>query len=110
MLENACAQRGCGITFRGPNVLWRLLRGEDDSQSMPTGCTWQRLCAAYGIDDLVRARQLVGAGVAPAATAVGTATHVLTSNGAGVAPTFQALPASGLTRAQVTTIAMLFSI
>jgi hypothetical protein len=51
-----------------------------------------------------------GAGVAPAATAVGTATHVLTSNGAGVAPTFQALPASGLTRAQVTTIAMLFSI
>jgi hypothetical protein len=51
-----------------------------------------------------------GAGVAPSATAVGTATHVLTSNGAGVAPTFQALPASGLTRAQVTTIAMLFSI
>lgn len=29
-------------------------------------------------------------------TAVGTATHVLTSNGAGVAPTFQALPASGI--------------
>lgn len=30
-------------------------------------------------------------------TAVGTATHVLTSNGAGVAPTFQAIPASGVT-------------
>ena len=51
-----------------------------------------------------------GAGAVPTSTAVGTATHVLTSNGAGVAPTFQALPASGLTRAQVTTIAMLFSI
>jgi len=35
-----------------------------------------------------------GAGAAPVATAVGTATHVLTSNGPGVAPTFQA-PASG---------------
>jgi len=31
-----------------------------------------------------------GAGAAPTSTAVGTATHVLTSNGAGVAPTFQA--------------------
>jgi len=51
-----------------------------------------------------------GAGVAPSATAVGTATHVLTSNGAGAAPTFQELPASGLTRAQVTSIAMLYSI
>jgi len=40
----------------------------------------------------------------------GTATHVLTSNGAGALPTFQALPASGLTRAQVTSIAMLYSI
>lgn len=30
-------------------------------------------------------------------TAVGTATHVLTSNGAGVAPTFQAIPAGGIT-------------
>ena len=29
-------------------------------------------------------------------TAVGTATHVLTSNGVGVAPTFQALPAGGI--------------
>jgi hypothetical protein len=33
-----------------------------------------------------------GAGAAPVATAVGTATHVLTSNGPGVAPTFQAVP------------------
>ena len=31
----------------------------------------------------------------PAAVAVGTATHVLTSNGAGVAPTFQAVAAGG---------------
>ena len=51
-----------------------------------------------------------GAGAVPTSTAVGTATHVLTSNGSGVAPTFQALPASGLTRAQVTSIAMLYSI
>jgi hypothetical protein len=38
-----------------------------------------------------------GAGAVPTSTAVGTATHVLTSNGAGVAPTFQALPAGGVT-------------
>ena len=38
-----------------------------------------------------------GAGAVPTSTAVGTATHVLTSNGAGVAPTFQALPAAGVT-------------
>ena len=38
-----------------------------------------------------------GAGAAPAATAVGTATHVLTSNGSGVAPTFQAPAAGGIT-------------
>jgi len=37
-----------------------------------------------------------GAGAVPTSTAVGTATHVLTSNGSGVAPTFQALPASGV--------------
>ena len=49
-----------------------------------------------------------GAGAAPTSTAVGTATHVLTSNGAGVAPTFQVLPASGLTRAQVTGISFVF--
>ena len=49
-----------------------------------------------------------GAGAAPTSTAVGTATHVLTSNGAGVAPTFQAPAASGLTRAQVTAISLVF--
>ena len=38
-----------------------------------------------------------GAGAVPTSTAVGTATHVLTSNGSGVAPTFQAIPASGVT-------------
>jgi len=38
-----------------------------------------------------------GAGAVPTSTAVGTATHVLTSNGAGVAPTFQALPGGGVT-------------
>jgi len=38
-----------------------------------------------------------GAGAVPTSTAVGTATHVLTSNGAGYAPTFQALPAAGVT-------------
>ena len=36
-----------------------------------------------------------GAGAVPTSTAVGTATHVLTSNGAGVAPTFQAPATSG---------------
>jgi len=49
-------------------------------------------------------------GAFQASAGPGTATYVLTSNGAGALPTFQALPASGLTRAQVTTIAMLFSI
>ena len=36
-----------------------------------------------------------GAGAVPTSTAVGTATYVLTSNGSGLAPTFQALPATG---------------
>ena len=51
-----------------------------------------------------------GTGAFQAGAGPGTAAQVLTSNGAGALPTFQALPASGLTRAQVTTIAMLFSI
>ena len=51
-----------------------------------------------------------GTGAFQAAAGPGTSTHVLTSNGAGALPTFQALPASGLTRAQVTSIAMLYSI
>jgi hypothetical protein len=36
-----------------------------------------------------------GAGAVPTSTAVGSATHVLTSNGAGFAPTFQAPATSG---------------
>ena len=39
----------------------------------------------------------------PAAVAVGTATHVLTSNGAGAAPTFQAAGGGGLQSVQVFT-------
>ena len=38
-----------------------------------------------------------GAGAVPTSTAVGIATHVLTSNGSGVAPTFQAPAAGGTT-------------
>ena len=38
-----------------------------------------------------------GAGAAPSATSAGTATHVLTSNGSGSPPTFQAPAASGVT-------------
>ena len=49
-----------------------------------------------------------GAGAVPTSTAVGTATHVLTSNGSGVAPTFQALPASGVTAGQSIAFAMIF--
>ena len=37
----------------------------------------------------------------PAAVAVGTATHILTSGGAGVAPTFQAPAAGGLSALEV---------
>jgi hypothetical protein len=44
-----------------------------------------------------------GAGAAPVATAVGTATHVLTSNGAGVAPSFQAPAAGGVSYTAVKT-------
>jgi len=47
-----------------------------------------------------------GAGAAPVATAVGTATHVLTSNGAGVAPTFQA--SSGVSTGKSIAMAMIF--
>ena len=49
-----------------------------------------------------------GAGAVPTSTAVGTATHVLTSNGSGVAPTFQALPASGVTKGQAIAFSMIF--
>jgi len=47
-----------------------------------------------------------GAGAVPTSTAVGTATHVLTSNGSGVAPTFQA--SSGVSTGKAIAIAMIF--
>jgi hypothetical protein len=43
-----------------------------------------------------------------AAAGPGTATHVLTSNGAGALPTFQAPAASGVSQAKATAIAMVF--
>jgi len=49
-----------------------------------------------------------GAGGAPVATAVGTATHVLTSNGPGVAPTFQA--SSGATKGQAISFSIVFGL
>jgi len=49
-----------------------------------------------------------GAGAVPTSTAVGTATHVLTSNGAGVAPTFQAPAASGITAGKSIAFALIF--
>jgi len=47
-----------------------------------------------------------GAGVAPSATSAGTATYVLTSNGSGAAPTFQA--SSGVTTGKSIAMAMIF--
>ena len=49
-----------------------------------------------------------GAGAVPTSTAVGTATHVLTSNGSGVAPTFQAPAASGITAGKSIAFALIF--
>jgi hypothetical protein len=49
-------------------------------------------------------------GVFQAAAGPGTATHVLTSNGAGALPTFQAPAASGVSQAKATMISMIFSI
>ena len=49
-----------------------------------------------------------GAGAVPTSTAVGTATHVLTSNGSGVAPTFQVLPSSGISTGKAIAMAMIF--
>jgi len=51
-----------------------------------------------------------GAGAVPTSTAVGTATHVLTSNGSGVAPTFQAPAASGATKGQAIAFSMIFGL
>jgi hypothetical protein len=47
-----------------------------------------------------------GAGAAPSATSAGTATYVLTSNGSGAAPTFQA--SSGVTTGKSIAMAMIF--
>ena len=51
-----------------------------------------------------------GTGAFQAAAGPGTATHVLTSNGAGALPTFQAPAASGVSQAKATMISMIFSI
>ena len=93
------------LTFDGTNLTANTLT--------PTNA----LGAAYGGTGLTSTTAYsvvfsgtTGTGAFQAAAGPGTATHVLTSNGAGALPTFQALPASGLTRAQVTSIAMLYSI
>ena len=49
-------------------------------------------------------------GTFQAAAGPGTATHVLTSNGAGALPTFQAPAASGVSQAKATMINFIFSI
>jgi hypothetical protein len=49
-----------------------------------------------------------GTGAFQAAAGPGAATHVLTSNGAGALPTFQAPAPSGVTQAKATAIAMVF--
>jgi hypothetical protein len=49
-----------------------------------------------------------GTGAFQAAAGPGTATHVLTSNGAGALPTFQAPAASGVSQAQATMISFIF--
>jgi len=51
-----------------------------------------------------------GAGAVPTSTAVGTATHVLTSNGPGFAPTFQAPAASGATKGQAIAFSIVFGL
>jgi hypothetical protein len=93
------------LTFDGTNLTANTLT--------PTNA----LGAAYGGTGLTSTTAYsvvfsgtTGTGAFQASAGPGTATHVLTSNGAGALPTFQALPASGLTRAQVTSIAMLYSI
>jgi hypothetical protein len=93
------------LTFDGTNLTANTLT--------PTNA----LGAAYGGTGLTSTTPYsvvfsgtTGTGAFQASAGPGTATYVLTSNGAGALPTFQALPASGLTRAQVTTIAMLYSI
>jgi hypothetical protein len=51
-----------------------------------------------------------GTGAFQAAAGPGTATHVLTSNGAGALPTFQALPASGVSKGQAIAFSLIFGL
>ena len=51
-----------------------------------------------------------GAGAVPTSTAVGTAAQVLTSNGPGVAPTFQTPAASGASKGQAIAFSMIFGL
>jgi hypothetical protein len=51
-----------------------------------------------------------GTGNFQAAAGPGTATHVLTSNGAGALPTFQAPAAAGATRGQAVAMALVFGL
>ena len=49
-----------------------------------------------------------GTGAFQAAAGPGTAGYILTSNGAGALPTFQAIPASGVSQAKATMISFIF--
>lgn len=51
-----------------------------------------------------------GAGAVPTSTAVGTAAQVLTSNGPGVAPTFQTPAASGASKGQAIAFSIIFGL
>ena len=78
---------GTNVAAAGSNSDITSITGLTTDLTVAQGGTGASTFAANGI--------LYGAGTgAVGATAVGTATHVLTSNGAGVAPTFQA-PAAG---------------
>jgi trimeric autotransporter adhesin len=79
-----------GAAASGANSDITSLTGLTTDLTVAQGGTGAGTFAANGI--------LYGNGTgAIAATAVGTATHVLTSNGAGVAPTFQAAGGGGAT-------------
>ena len=79
-----------GAAASGANSDITSITGLTTDLTVAQGGTGAGTFAANGI--------LYGNGTsAVAATAVGTATHVLTSNGSGVAPTFQAAAAGGAT-------------
>jgi hypothetical protein len=67
------------------------------SGTLASSAALTQYCVVYG----------GGAGVAPSATSAGTATYVLTSNGSGAAPTFQA--SSGVTTGKAIAMAIVFS-